>query len=189
MSALKEAPKAQDTTKRDNAFALAQQRRRERTAAKDEVKGLCYHDGLIKVASLLADPPACINSLEIEDLLLWIQRFGKSMAADVLDTLGISPVKQIREVTEHKRLMLARYLVAQNDTERIAVIVDRSNALVLQLTVGQLLRRTNPAAREHFGLTLLAELGATLNTPLMKLTDEQHHALVECVTDTATEAA
>jgi len=176
MSALAEAP----TLTRDNALAVASQHRLERADLRLSIKPLGYHGGLARVAELLIDPPAAIHTLDVEKLLLWVPRFGGAIVRDILETLELSPIKRVGTLTDRQRLVLARYILADNDRERIAVLMERSTRKTLSLPIKRVLR-IEPSLCDNFAGTVLADLGVTLDTPLLALNDEQHHALTECL--------
>jgi hypothetical protein len=72
--------------------------------------------GCLRIAEMLKDPPALIETMAITDLLQWIHRVGRSQARGILmhaDRLApIGENRQIRALTDRQRQALADHLRA-----------------------------------------------------------------------------
>lgn len=110
MSAL---PQHEVALKRANSVRL------ERAALKAGVTCLGTVAGTERVASLLLDPPAAINTLNVFHLLCWVHRIGRLQARRLLRSLyalttpvhvSISEFRQVGQLTERERVALAKYL-------------------------------------------------------------------------------
>jgi hypothetical protein len=94
---------AEETTRpgadaqRLRAISRANQIRTQRT----EVKRTLRH-GDLRIASLLVDPPPCIGTASLAELLLAVPGFGKVRVRRLLAAAEISPRKQVDGLTERQ---------------------------------------------------------------------------------------
>ncbi len=83
---------------RMDALARANHIRTERAQIKRELKA-----GRISIDKLLLDPPGCIYTAKVFDLLLAVPRYGRVKVNKVLAHCRISPSKTIGGLSERQR--------------------------------------------------------------------------------------
>ena len=99
-----EAP-ARSAERRREALALANQVRRQRALLKADLKR-----GDHSLADLLVDPPACLISASVLDVIMALPRYGPMRATALLERCHISSRKTIGGLTERQRRALLRAL-------------------------------------------------------------------------------
>lgn len=100
------------------AFARGQELRFERLAVKRAVKERrSLPAGCAAVAALLDDPPQCLATLEVRDLLGWIHRAGVRRAERWVRRAGIVGARQVKELTARQRQALAADLRGESAGE------------------------------------------------------------------------
>jgi hypothetical protein len=90
---------------RMDALARANHIRTERAQVKRDLKA-----GRISVASLLLEPPSCVETAKVFDLLLAVPRYGRVKVNKVLAHCRISPSKTIGGLSERQRKELVALL-------------------------------------------------------------------------------
>lgn len=88
-----------------SALALANVIRLARTSLKHDVAS-----GERTVPEILTDPPDCIRTLRLVDLLMWQHRWGIQRAQRLLRTVRISERRTVASLTPRERLLVARVL-------------------------------------------------------------------------------
>lgn len=83
------------------ALALANEIRRARGALKRDVR-----NGTASVEAILTDPPECVVTMPIYELLMAQHRWGHMTAMHVLRGCGLSESKRIGEATMRQRLLI-----------------------------------------------------------------------------------
>ncbi len=88
----------------------------------ERLRGQSMEAGMIACAELLRDPPRWANTLAVWKLLGWIPRFGVKRVSGLMRAVGdaagpvsaeISELRQIGQLTERQRLLIADELMAQ----------------------------------------------------------------------------
>ena len=90
---------------RMDALARANHIRTERAQVKRDLKA-----GRRPIAALLEQPPSCIETAKVFDLLLAVPRYGRVKVNKVLLTCRISPSKTIGGLSERQRTELVALL-------------------------------------------------------------------------------
>ncbi len=90
---------------RMDALARANHIRTERAQVKRDLKA-----GRISVAALLLEPPSCVETAKVFDLLLAVPRYGRVKVNKVLAHCRISPSKTIGGLSERQRKELVALL-------------------------------------------------------------------------------
>jgi hypothetical protein len=90
---------------RMDALARANHIRTQRAQVKRDLKA-----GRISIASLLLEPPSCVETAKVFDLLLAVPRYGRVKVNKVLAHCRISPSKTIGGLSERQRKELVALL-------------------------------------------------------------------------------
>lgn len=90
---------------RMDALARANLIRTARAQVKRELKS-----GRLTIDTLLLDPPTCVHTAKVFDLLLAVPRYGRVKANKVLSHCRISPSKTIGGLSERQRTELVLLL-------------------------------------------------------------------------------
>lgn len=89
------------------ALGNANARRLERAVLRAEVTSLSQIAARERVAELLVDPPQCLLSESIIDLLQWPHRDGARFASRVMFRVGVSLQRRVGEITVRQRGVFA----------------------------------------------------------------------------------
>ena len=100
MSAVVERGVAQ----RSEALRRANEVRAKRTELKRDIKA-----GRVSVYALLSDPPECIETMKVSDLLLVAPKYGPVRVTTILRREGVSASKTIGGLTPRQRAALAAW--------------------------------------------------------------------------------
>jgi hypothetical protein len=90
---------------RMDALARANHIRTQRARVKRELKA-----GRLSIDSLLQEPPSCVETAKVFDLLLSVPRYGRVKVNKVLAHCRISPSKTIGGLSERQRAELVALL-------------------------------------------------------------------------------
>jgi len=90
---------------RMDALGKANEVRTQRAKVKRELKAR-----RLKIHDLLANPPACIESAKVFDMLLAVPKYGRVKVQKVLGVCRISPSKTIGGLSERQREELVKLL-------------------------------------------------------------------------------
>lgn len=90
---------------RMDALARANHIRTQRARVKRDLKA-----GRVTIASLLQQPPGCVETAKVFDLLLAVPRYGRVKVNKVLAHCRISPSKTIGGLSERQRTELIALL-------------------------------------------------------------------------------
>jgi hypothetical protein len=80
------------------ALEPANQVRSARATLKQELAS-----GKLELAQIVADPPACVSTARVRDLLLVLPKIGVVRAGRILAQCGIAPSKTLAGLTERQR--------------------------------------------------------------------------------------
>ncbi len=72
--------------------------RSERARVKDRLRS-----GELAIAELLVDPPGCVHTAKVLDLLLAVPKYGRVKANRLLERCRISPAKTVNGLTPRQR--------------------------------------------------------------------------------------
>src|SRR3990170_1116524 len=89
---------AQTLEQRLRALRQANEIRSRRAALKKELAS-----GRVRIADVLAQPPACAKTAKVRDLLLAVPKVGPARAARVLSRCRIAPAKTVAGMSERQR--------------------------------------------------------------------------------------
>ncbi len=95
--ALAETPD-RSPSQRLEALKLANAVRTERAALKRDLKA-----GRIRIEQVLADPPECVHSAKVADIMLAVPRYGRVKVTKILQRCRISPSKTVIGLSERQR--------------------------------------------------------------------------------------
>lgn len=90
---------------RMEALARANHIRTQRAQIKRELRA-----GRLSIAELLIEPPACVDTAKVFDLLLAVPRYGRVKVNKILAHCRISPSKTIGGLSERQRAELVMLL-------------------------------------------------------------------------------
>lgn len=85
-------------TQRLEALKLANAVRTERATIKRDLKA-----GRVRIETVLANPPECVHSAKVADIMLAVPRYGRVKVAKVLQRCRISPSKTVVGLSERQR--------------------------------------------------------------------------------------
>lgn len=85
-------------SQRLEALKLANAVRTERASLKRDLKA-----GRIRIESVLLDPPECVHSAKVADIMLAVPRYGRVKVTKVLQRCRISPSKTVIGLSERQR--------------------------------------------------------------------------------------
>lgn len=85
-------------SQRMEALKLANAVRMERAALKRDLKA-----GRIRIDQVLSDPPECVHSAKVADIMLAVPRYGRVKVTKVLQRCRISPSKTVIGLSERQR--------------------------------------------------------------------------------------
>lgn len=91
-------PPSQSRSQRLEALARANRVRHDRAAIKDDLR-----HGKSRIAELLVDPPACLLTASLAEILLAVPGLGKVGVRRLLNSCRISPSKRIGGLSERQR--------------------------------------------------------------------------------------
>jgi hypothetical protein len=100
-----ERPKGPSNSQRLQALARANQIRSERAQIKATLRR-----GELQLGSLLADPPECLATASLAEVLLAVPGLGKARLRQLLNGCRLSPVQRLGRLTARQRLQLAQTL-------------------------------------------------------------------------------
>jgi hypothetical protein len=93
------------------ALRLANEIRSARGQLKKELAS-----GKVELAQILAQPPACVRTARVRDVLLALPKVGSVKAGRILADCGIAPSKTLGGLTERQRTeLLNRFRRGEND--------------------------------------------------------------------------
>ncbi len=101
-------PLSRSHVQRMDALARANEIRSQRAHLKRELKA-----GRVAISDLLAQPPSCISTAKVFDLLLAVPRYGRVKVNKVLAHCRISPSKTVGGLSERQRTELVTMLRRQ----------------------------------------------------------------------------
>ncbi len=90
---------------RMDALARANDVRTRRARIKRDLKA-----GRVQIHGLLLDPPECLQTAKVMDILLAVPKYGRVKANRILTHCRISPSKTIGGLSERQRDELVGYL-------------------------------------------------------------------------------
>ena len=111
MAAVKEThstmPQTPERTQQQRLEALrkANTIRLERAQLKERLRR-----GEVTISDVLADPPECIHTAKVLDLLLAVPKYGRVRATKVLERCRVSPAKTVNGLTPRQRKELLETL-------------------------------------------------------------------------------
>lgn len=85
-------------TQRLEALKLANAVRTERALLKRDLKA-----GRVRIETILHDPPECVHSAKVADIMLAVPRYGRVKVAKVLQRCRISPSKSVIGLSDRQR--------------------------------------------------------------------------------------
>ena len=80
------------------ALKLANAVRSQRAVLKRDLKA-----GRVRIDQLLEDPPECVQSAKVVDIMLAVPRFGRVKVSKVLQRCRVSPSKTVAGLSERQR--------------------------------------------------------------------------------------
>jgi hypothetical protein len=80
------------------ALRRANDIRSERARLKDRLRS-----GDLGIAEVLQDPPTCVHTAKVLDLLLAVPKFGRVKANRLLERCRVSPAKTVNGLTPRQR--------------------------------------------------------------------------------------
>ena len=83
---------------RMDALRRANDIRSERARLKEQLR-----TGEVVIVEVLAEPPVCVHTAKVMDLLLAVPKYGRVKAAKVLERCRISPARTINGLTPRQR--------------------------------------------------------------------------------------
>lgn len=92
-------------SQRLEALKLANAVRTERASLKRDLKA-----GRIRIETVLLDPPECVHSAKVADIMLAVPRYGRVKVTKVLQRCRISPSKTVIGLSERQRRELVEAL-------------------------------------------------------------------------------
>lgn len=95
--ALAETPD-RSPSQRLEALKLANAVRTERATLKRDLKA-----GRIRIETVLSDPPECVHSAKVADIMLAVPRYGRVKVTKILQRCRISPSKTVIGLSERQR--------------------------------------------------------------------------------------
>lgn len=96
-AALTETPDRSPSQRLD-ALKLANAVRTERATLKRDLKA-----GRVRIEQVLADPPECVHSAKVADIMLAVPRYGRVKVSKILQRCRISPSKTVVGLSERQR--------------------------------------------------------------------------------------
>ena len=93
-------PQTPERTQKQRMDALrrANDIRSDRARLKEQLR-----TGEVVILQVLADPPVCVHTAKVMDLLLAVPKYGRVKAAKVLERCRISPARTINGLTPRQR--------------------------------------------------------------------------------------
>jgi hypothetical protein len=85
-------------SQRLEALKLANAVRTERATLKRDLKA-----GRVRIETILLDPPECVHSAKVADIMLAVPRYGRVKVAKVLQRCRISPSKTVIGLSDRQR--------------------------------------------------------------------------------------
>ncbi len=85
-------------SQRLEALKLANAVRTERATLKRDLKA-----GRVRIEQVLADPPECVHSAKVADIMLAVPRYGRVKVSKILQRCRISPSKTVVGLSERQR--------------------------------------------------------------------------------------
>jgi hypothetical protein len=85
-------------SQRLDALKLANAVRTERASLKRDLKA-----GRARIESVLSDPPECVHTAKVADIMLAVPRYGRVKVAKILQRCRISPSKTVIGLSERQR--------------------------------------------------------------------------------------
>lgn len=85
-------------SQRLEALKLANAVRTERATLKRDLKA-----GKVRIETVLADPPECVHSAKVADIMLAVPRYGRVKVSKILQRCRISPSKTVIGLSERQR--------------------------------------------------------------------------------------
>jgi hypothetical protein len=98
--------RSQVRSRRLAALTRANQVRHDRAAIKDDLR-----HGRSRIAEMLLDPPPCLLTARLAEILLAVPGLGKVRVRRLLNSCRISPSKKIGGLSERQRNELLRVFV------------------------------------------------------------------------------
>lgn len=111
MAAVKETTSTSTQTpersrqQRLEALRRANDIRSERARLKERLRA-----GELAITDVLADPPPCVHTAKVLDLLLAVPKYGRVKANKVLERCRVSPSKTVNGLTPRQRKELLEVL-------------------------------------------------------------------------------
>jgi hypothetical protein len=91
------------TEQRRHALQRANQVRSDRARLKKELAA-----GEVGLVQILAEPPACVRTARVRDLLVVLPKIGSVKAGRILARCGIAPSKTLAGLTDRQRAELTK---------------------------------------------------------------------------------
>ena len=85
-------------SQRLDALKLANAVRTERATLKRDLKA-----GRVRIETVLANPPECVHSAKVADIMLAVPRYGRVKVTKILQRCRISPSKTVIGLSERQR--------------------------------------------------------------------------------------
>jgi hypothetical protein len=83
---------------RMDALRRANDIRSERARLKERLR-----TGQVGISDVLVDPPVCVHSAKVLDLLLAVPKYGRVKANRILERCRVSPAKTVNGLTPRQR--------------------------------------------------------------------------------------
>lgn len=97
VAALAETPD-RSPSQRLEALKLANAVRTERATLKRDLKA-----GRVRIETVLENPPECVHSAKVADIMLAVPRYGRVKVTKILQRCRISPSKTVIGLSERQR--------------------------------------------------------------------------------------
>lgn len=81
-----------------DALRRANDIRSERARLKEHLR-----TGEVAISDVLVDPPACVHTAKVLDLLLAVPKYGRVKANRLLERCRVSPAKTVNGLTPRQR--------------------------------------------------------------------------------------
>jgi hypothetical protein len=85
-------------SQRLEALKLANAVRTERASLKRDLKA-----GRVRIEAVLSDPPECVHTAKVAEIMLAVPRYGRVKVAKILQRCRISPSKTVIGLSERQR--------------------------------------------------------------------------------------
>ncbi len=157
-------------TQRLDALERANEVRTKRAKLKRDLKG-----GRCTIHALLIDPPACIETAKVFDMLLAVPKYGRVKVNKVLTQCRISPSKTIGGLSQRQRDEMVSLLRRGSDSAPSTAVCDPARLSALSVALG---RHADGIRAAALALGLGWELRETVN--MLRVLRGRRLATYEC---------